>query len=315
MVIIPGLILDDEILNNSVESKIAELIIDTNKINVIIAGDSRAESQLIPEIIKDKTGFHTINIATSACDLVTIVAAIKKKYPSSSKIIFIIGASSWQINDGSIEPGYLSFNCFQKLNVLEKYMLYRKDLSEMVRLQIRLTESLMKNILYKYLKDENNTKDGDNIMKESGFLGLNSNLNTQFEYTNLKKDFDGHPFYKNINNNGIRWSLFQKAIRELGNMNSLFIIYQPPSSPFWKENTARTFIDIAEIDYSNKLSMEVRQYSNISFYDYYNNDIPELNDSMYSDIQHLNLQGAEVFSVLFAQNIMKVYQKNILKIP
>ena len=52
--IIQSMVLDNDSLNYSLDSKISKLVIDTNKINIIIAGDSRAERQLSPKIICKK---------------------------------------------------------------------------------------------------------------------------------------------------------------------------------------------------------------------------------------------------------------------
>lgn len=132
-IIISDYILDDVHLDTSMEIKIKMLNIDTTKTNIIIAGDSRAERQLIPKIIKSKTGINTINIAVSGGDLVSTIYSIKKFF-SNSDLIFVISASSWQINDGAIDQGYMSLKCFQKLTLKEKYQVYYKNLKEFSKL-------------------------------------------------------------------------------------------------------------------------------------------------------------------------------------
>jgi hypothetical protein len=301
-------ILDTEILNAELESKISILKIDTAKTNIIIAGDSRAERQLIPEIIKNITGINAINIATSSCDLVTLVSAIKKKYQYCSKIIFVISASSWQVNDGAIDPGYLSLQCFHKLNIREKFVMYRNSLPEMKLLQARLLYDFIKKVLHIGNKLDYDVK----VISELGFYGVEGKFKVQTKNI-LEKTFVSHPWYKNNNNNGVRWTIFLKSLREIGNMNSFFIIYQPPISAYWRINTAKSFIDIAESEYSKKLAIEIQDSKNIEFYDFYSNEISTLNDSMYYDYQHLNRQGAEVFSVLLSKKILTVYQNKFLK--
>ena len=83
--------LDDTHPNTSMEIKIKMRSIDTTKTNIIIAGDSRAERQLIPKVIKSETGINTINIAVSDGDLISTIYSIKKFY-SNSDIIFVISA-------------------------------------------------------------------------------------------------------------------------------------------------------------------------------------------------------------------------------
>jgi hypothetical protein len=307
---IPDLAAENEILDDTVERKIAELVIDTNKINIIIAGDSRAERQLIPKIIKEITGFNTINIAANSTDLVTTATAIKKSYPSCSKIIFIISASSWQINDGAIDRGYLSLKCFQKMTFLNKLILFKNNLTGMSKLQIDLIQSFKYFFLHILNKKTFINYDA-NIIKELGYRGINGQLNVDLTVKELMVKYKLHPWYKNLSNNGIRWLIFKKALNEIGNMNTHFIIYQPPISPYWKTNTAKSFIDIAEKEYSNKMSKEIQKYNNLIFFDFYNNDIAELSNNMYYDVQHLNRQGAEIFSVYLSKKIMEVYKNKL----
>jgi hypothetical protein len=298
MLLIQHLGNEDDILNEFVENKTAELLIENDKINIIIAGDSRAEWQLSPKIIKENTGFNTINIAADACDLVTTVAAIKKKYKSCPKNIFVISVSSWQINDGAIDPGSLSLKCFQELTLIEKLKLYRRNLLEMIRMEVQLSES--------YEKAMVRSKREPIQIKEGGFHGIDGNLLKKFKVEDIERKIPLHPWYKNIQNEGARWLLFQRALKDLGKMNSSVIIYQPPVSPIWRKKTTGSVIDHAEVEYSRKISNEIKKYKNIYFLDFYNNDIKLLNDTLYSDIQHLNSKGAEVFSSYLSNQISEV---------
>ena len=303
VVLIQHLIPDNAVLDSTLESKIASLVIDMSKINVIIAGDSRAERQLSPKIIKEQTGFNAINIATSSCDLLTTVTAIKQKYVINSKTIFVISASSFQINDGAVDPGYLSLKCFHDMSLFDKFWLYKGNLSALIRIQDQLIDA------YRQLLQNKESID-TSLIKEAGFLGIDGNVDTKSDIENTKKN---HAWYKNVNNNnaGARWSLFKRSLHEIGSMNSVFILYQPPVSHYWKTNTSGSFIDIAEKQYSEKVKQETKQYKNIIFIDFYNNDFPGLNDSMFYDIQHLNRQGAAAFSAYMSKEIMEAYQTHL----
>ena len=302
--IIQSMVLDNDSLNYSLDSKISKLVIDTNKINIIIAGDSRAERQLSPKIICKNTGLNTINIAVGGCDLVTTTAAIKNKYPSCSKMVFIIGVSSSQINDGAIDRGYFFLKSFQKMTLWEKFILYKSNLWEMPRTQFQLLGKVIDKFNNKIPEYD------ESIIKELGFMGIDSSLISSFRNINIERLKNSHPWYKDLNQNGALWIEFKKALSEIGNMNAFFILYQPPISPYWKINTAKSVIDLAEKEYSKKLANEIQKYNNILFLDFYTNEINELNDNMYYDVQHLNIKGAEVFSVLLSKKILEVYQTN-----
>ncbi|MEO7177108.1 MAG: hypothetical protein ABIV51_14350 [Saprospiraceae bacterium] len=296
-------VLNYEILNSELEEKIISLKIDTSRLNIIIAGDSRAERQLMPAIFNTNTGLSTINIATTGCDLVTVVSAIKKKYADSAKLCFIISASSWQVNDGAIDHGYLSLNCFQKLSKIGKFILYKKYLSELLGMQVQL----FKEFVHSVVGNRNCLRIDSNAYPELGFIGIEGRFKVQ-DKSSLNTLLSNHSWYKNNSNSGFRWAIFQNSLKELEKINAPCIIYQPPVSSYWKSNTENSFIDIAEMDYSRKVTMEIQKYKNIVFFDFYSNDIRELDDSMYYDYQHLNRQGAEIFSGFLAKKFMESYE-------
>jgi hypothetical protein len=186
--------------------------------------------------------------------------------------------------------------------------MYRESLPEMIILQISLLKQFIKKVLHK----ENNLSNYVNVNSDFGFLGFQGNFKVKMKNI-LEKEFAFHPWYKNSNNNGIRWTIFQKSLREIENMNSFFIMIQPPISSYWRINTAESFIDIAETEYSKKMAIEIQASKNIVFYDFYTNEINTLNDSMYYDYQHLNIQGAEVFSDFLSKKILTTYQNKFKK--
>ena len=216
--------------------------------------------------------------------------------------VYIISASSWQINDGANAIGYVSQKCFQQLTLLEKFNIYQNEISEFFRLETTLIRIEIKYLLSNISENEEFFYD-DEIISESGFLGINDTLTIDHEYLNTL--LNSHAWYKNLNNNGGRWRIFKEAFNKLSEKDALIIFYQPPVSPIWKEKTRNTVISKTEEEYSNKLDSLCNQYENIVFYDFYNNDINSLGNNMYYDYQHLNRNGAEVFSELFADIITK----------
>ena len=70
-------------VNYRVENKIKNFTIDSKKLNILIAGDSWAEQQLIPKIFEEQYGYNSFNIATNSCDLVSTVASLNKHYVNS----------------------------------------------------------------------------------------------------------------------------------------------------------------------------------------------------------------------------------------
>ncbi|MCB9427108.1 MAG: hypothetical protein H6584_08820 [Flavobacteriales bacterium] len=265
----------------------------SDSLNIIVAGDSRAERQLIPKIIKTHTGINSINVAVSAGDLALTVPALSA-YSDSD--VFVISASSWQINDGAIDHGYLSYKCFQQIGLVDKIKLYRNDTKELLNMYAGLFTYVLRHLFL----DSNYSYD-EEVIKEEGFMGIQSVLKVNMkEVTHL---IGSHSWYKNINSKGCRFQVLIESLNRLDEKGSLVFIYQPPVSPIWKEQTKNTEIGMFEKEYSKKLDSLCAKSDNIIFYDFYSTDISQLKNEMYYDYQHLNRKGAEVFSKLISEKI------------
>jgi len=102
----------------------------------------------MPSVIEKRANLNVINIAESVQDIVTVVSAIKKYHLDRKGRIFIVSASSWQINDGAIIEGYLSDKCFQQLSIKDRIVLYRNELGNLRLLQERLLLALLKKMFH-----------------------------------------------------------------------------------------------------------------------------------------------------------------------
>ncbi len=302
---VANLMLDEKCISLELESKIARFKLHENEINLIIAGDSRAERQLIPRVFSHQTGYNAVNIAVASCDLVTFLHALKK-LDRNPRNIFIVSASSWQINDGAIDIGYLSEKCFQQMTIYERFSLFSKnfkDLSEMYkRLFKHSLAGLFKSDLFLPGLDSE-------IINMKGFNGRTGNIQIKTSETEITEYLNNHPWYKNLANKGIRWEIFARAFKELGKMDSHFIIFQPPVSPYWKRIIRDTPIEKSELYFSQKLKELALEFNNVDFYDFYDQEIPGLEDCMYYDPQHLNKDGSEIFSNFLANLINSKFKR------
>ena len=282
-------------VNYRVENKIKSFTLDSKKLNILIAGDSRAEQQLIPKIFEEEYDCNSFNIATNSCDLVSTVASINKHYLNSKdRILFIISSSSAQINDGAVDFGYLSYIALTKLTLEEKLRLYKGRYGDLFTLIRRNTiEDVVSKLNLNPLSNE--------IVNNKGVKLVEGELQTNLPYT--LQELNRHQWYKNISINGYRKRIFKEAFHILGNMQHHFIIIQPPVSPYFRKVIKGTPIDQMEKEYSLLLRNLAKEYDNIEILDYYINDIKELEDNMYYDSQHLNKDGALTFSKLVSNEI------------
>jgi len=106
---------------------------DITQSSIIISGDSRAEFQINPSLLSKYTHKNCINIAESAFDLFSLTERLKLS--SLKNKTFVISSSFWQINDGSIDKGYIREEALSKLSLTEKLTLYQFRISDLIEAQ------------------------------------------------------------------------------------------------------------------------------------------------------------------------------------
>lgn len=288
--------------SDEINSKTELLSQLTNSTNIIIAGDSRGERQIIPRILTDETEFNAVNISVTAGELISYEPIISK---TKSNDIIIISASSWQINDGALNWGYFSMKGFSELSISEKLKIYNYSISDLFKMY-----STLSMCIFKGYYNINNKLNHDSINK--GFFAVEKSLDTN--KSAFENYLEYHPWYKNLTPKGVRYKLFTESIERLSNTNKTIIFYQPPVSPFWQKNIGNNSINEFEILYSSILDSMCKSKENLIFLDYYNYPIENLTNSHFYDHQHLNLQGAKIFSYAISDTLLKlVYTQEINK--
>ena len=287
----PSRPLREGVFNRDLESKIRTFIAPDTE--VIIGGDSRAERQVIPAIIEARTGRRTVNIATTACDLFTLYNGLKKYGILSRNAALIVSASILQVNDGAIDPGYISAASVLDMTLLEKVGLFKDDLRsllvQMMKVFFRQARGLQPEPM-------------DNTLRDQGFLGINGNIPLPLKIR-LDPENTNHAMYRNLALHGARWRVFRDALDRLAATRLRIYIYIPPASPVWRTYTAGTFFDRGEREFAEMLHAATEGYPNVRVLDFYSEPDARLNDNMYYDIQHVNRAGAAVFTEILMERI------------
>ena len=281
----------EDVFNNVLEGKI-QAFIKANT-DIIIGGDSRAERQVVPAIVLSHTGRNAVNIATTSCDLVTLYNALKKHDICSKSCTLIISTSIFQVNDGAIDPGYLSEASLLNMSLHEKIVVHRSTLD-------RLLVDLVKITILGMVSHPEPVSEA--LIRENGFHGIQENLKLPVNVLMDPKKTN-HPWYRNLHLRGARWRIFQETLNKLAASHMRIYIYQPPVSPAWRTYTVGSFIDQSEREFGSMLRAATQKYSNVQFLDFYSNPDARLGNSMYYDIQHLNRAGAEIFTEILMEKI------------
>lgn len=272
------------VFDSRLEGKWRALV--TPETAVLVAGDSRAERQIIPVVIEAGTGWRAANVATSAQDIVTLSNAIARHGTPAAARVLIISASVFQINDGAIDEGYISAPCLLSMTTWERAGIYADRLgSPLSPLAFAFIEEAPAVIPQAHLD-------------EQGFVGSDRQLSLPLPKVLLNL----HPWYRNRDLHGARWRIFQEALARLAATGLQIYLVQPPVSPAWRAYTSGTFVDDAEREYAGMLQLAVASYPNVRVLDYYSSPAPALDDTKFYDVQHLNRTGARLFTEMLVRD-------------
>jgi hypothetical protein len=283
--------LHEGVFNRVLEEKIRVLVKPDTEI--IIAGDSRAERQIVPAIVTSRTGRNAANIATTSCDLISLYNALKEHKLLAERNALIVSTSIFQINDGAVDTGYLSTACLLNMSLLEKLSVYRDDLGELL---IRLIKASFQE------KVESRYSIADGIIAEKGFNGIKGEIHLPFKIL-LDPEKTNHSWYKKLSLHGVRWRIFSQTLEKMAASPTRIYIYLPPISPAWRIYSADTFIDRGEREFGDMLSKAIKRYPNIRFLDFYTDPDSRLGNEMYYDGYHLNRTGAALFTEILMEKI------------
>lgn len=291
--------LDKAVFNTDFEEKIRSLLLceDGNDVDVILCGDSRAERQLIPDVVEKSTGLKAVNVATNALDLITMANGFRKHSILQRKeTVFVISTSIFQVNDGAVGEGYTTPACIFNLEWTDQIRLFKKHLPYLINMKFEY--------YCEYFKST--AESGDERQEEipeKGYLGIDSTVALTNGRLNMDFSKIAHPWYKDFTFPGRKWEIFQKALRDLASSGHKVFVFNPPACPAWLEMTEDTLLDAAERQFSNLLEREIRKYENVYFLDFYNEYRECFTNDMFYDLQHLNRAGSAHFTEIISQNI------------
>ena len=278
--------LRDGVFNDVFEGKYLAFV--REDVNAIVAGDSRAERQVAPAVVEACAGWKTVNIGTNGGDLVTLHNAVRRHGLPPAVRVLLISTSVFQVNDGAIDPGYVSTACFLNMTGWERLAVYADRLgSPWAPLEFTLTERPP-------------VPPTGPRFRELGFLGVQGRLSLPLP----KMLLENHPWYRKLSLRGARWRIFRETLERLAQSDRQIYLFQPPISPAWRAYTEGTFVDKGEREYIAMLTGAAAAHRNVRFLDFYSEADPRLGNDQYYDIQHLNRHGAEVFTRILCDRVV-----------
>lgn len=288
------------IFNSDIKAKINTFVENPDKPIIIVGGDSRAERQIIPQILEEKFGTKTVNIATSAGDIVILYNALKEYDLISPKNVLIISISSVETNDSIIDKWGVQHAQIAHISTINQIKLFGKRYFKMMSERIRLIiQEIMKYDSGKVLTPS------DRRFSTNGFYGVEGDIsNIDFNDIDIYSDTYKIGWYLNANHDGARKQVFKKIMKKLADTDMEIIIFQPPISPSWLDRIAGTYIDAIEIEHSMFLKNIASQYKNVSLIDFYLNQNEIYTNDMFYNTIHFNVQGAGVFTNVLIDSLI-----------
>ena len=288
--------LESEVMNNALEGKICELDSAYGPAEIVIAGDSRAQYHLIPDIFEKSLRVEAVNIGAIPGDLIALYNAIRK-YPrllSRAKLL-IISIGIYQINDGGLNYYSFSTAAFANLGLLDQWGLYG---TRLFALQEKYREAFR---IYRRLEWKGERFCcGDywsaeySAVPQKGFVGIPGVWDR-----NLNGTLNTNPWYSGLDIHGYRWKQFRGTLRKFQDLGVPVVLYQSPYSPTWLGSPSTAVAASAEKEFGKMMKSETAGLRNIHFLDFYASRNDSLSDSMFFDSAHLNTRGAGIFSRMF----------------
>ncbi len=277
------------------EDKIQRLVLPSHEnLPVIIAGESRAELSIIPDLFMQETKMNTVNAAVGLATLPQIYDAFERHGLLKEKRLIAISVSSYEIND----------TVFTAKPV---------DVQIMLQEPLGLRKIQMFTNYYTYLTQFyfNHFKDflradiaNHSLMDEATFARKGYVPGTGVLVATAPGTKDDHnPWYVDAKTDGLKKLEFLRAIDGLGKSKSTILIFEGPIAPQWRDQLRETNGPSIEDNFISVIRDAITRYPNIHFIDFRTANIPELPNDAFSDNVHLNANGAALFTHIFVKRL------------
>ena len=280
----------------------------THRPRVVIAGDSRAERQIIPAVIARKLEIpeaDVVNIARPACESSGVLAAYRE---SSDRFagapIMLISVSLFSVNDRENEDMYLNDEVLWSLSLAERFRVVGPQ-------RALLAAFLPERALFRGLRDV--FSPSEDTYSERGFRGFpgeppRDRVERWEEAWRRLRDAD-------VDINGLRWRQLQRDLQGLKAAGVQLVLLDSPDWPRFSRIVAGSPRGEARARFSAKLAGLCREL-----------DVPLLSydagcfgawdlDRLFRDPIHLNREGAGLLSEIVGGDLRSLAASGRLRVP
>lgn len=301
--------LKKEPFRDSVERRIAALALTSPEKQVIIAGDSRAEIQIISPLLDSLTNTRSVNVAAGGCDLVTTYNALERNGLLTDGKVVILSVSLFQINENAFTPNIPSVASLLNMSPSESARLIAANTDRALAPLQRCARAITSKALADMARLLPSSIHGNAGLQESPSRVLHGKID--FDDPGVLDPLKiNSEYYRNLEIRGINREIFIRTMRKIGKSKGRFVIFHGPMSPRWRAATMGSFVEKAEMEFSSLLEEEARRHPNITFLDLYQEMRDSIPEELFHDSAHLNAKGARIFTMMLSH---KLWQAHALK--
>lgn len=272
---------------------------------ILVAGDSRAKSQLIPSLIADRTGRRCVNIAESldfGGDLATLVNVLRKNpLMLADHPLLIVSVSMVGVNDMSLgsAPAATLFN----LDLADHLRLLARRPEEHARfLAVRLFPALRREFVHRRRGD--GFACGDDVYLAPSLAASLGYRPFQGQSRGFLDVDEGTPERYLLD--GARWRVFRESLRWLAaSPAALVVLYDAPLDSEWRERVRGSETLKSLLEFAAMAGREASLYPSVRWLDFVSRPDPdaELAHADFYNGNHLNAAGAEKFTRRMADTL------------
>jgi len=280
-----------------------------DQVSVIIAGDSRAHVQIIPEVIANELSIpveKTINIAINSGDSSQTLAAYRElsthfvHHP-----IMLLSVSLVTVNDRARDGGVPCQEMLWSIGLLDRFRLVSPQRALLATF-LPERELCRRATQFAYTLPK--------PMAGRGFRGVHSHvqLNSPEAILSRVRRLD-YVWYNDADIDGLRWQQLVKNMQTLLHQGVQVVMLDTPEHPAFVRAIKNTPMDDVNTRFHKKLATLCKQlHMPLLRYDVSIFDCHDL-DGIFYDLLHVNQTGAELLSQRVGQDLSDLIERGVLQ--
>lgn len=262
---------------------------------VIFAGDSRAQRQLVPTVFnaEDPAGRTAVNIAAESADVLALLDLVDQYPGVFAEASLLLSVSANQVNDGAVSGGSFSPAMISRMSVAQQLLWFFPEHLDVLSVYYRRS--------FKYLRKAwtGRLKAGEEDRATLGFRPIDKQW--QVDGFDFQRHISAHPWYRSWRTGGYKQRLFESALLELKAKVGHLAVFSGPIAPSYRQAAAGGELMRNEFDFEDILRQFCREYD-IAFHSYVAD--PRFGDRDFYDPFHLNRGGAETLTRVVSAELL-----------